>query len=46
MLHRLVALMLAIVPLSSVVTVAAPPVKHPNLLLNRDEIQQVKAKIT
>ena len=45
MLHRLVSLVLEITVLSGAVAVAAPPVKHPNLLLNRDEIEQVKAKI-
>ena len=45
MLHRLVLLMLKIIVLSGAVAVAAPPVKHPNLLLNCDEIEEVKAKI-
>ena len=45
MLHRLVPLVLEVSVFSGAVAFAAPPVKHPNLLLNRDEIQQVKAKI-
>ena len=45
MRHHLVLLVLEIIVLSGAVAVAAPPVKHPNLLLNRDEIEQVKAKI-
>jgi hypothetical protein len=40
MLHRLVPLVLEIIVLFGAVAVAAPPVKHPNLLLNRDEIEQ------
>ena len=45
MLHRQVLFVLKIIVLSGAVAVAAPPVKHPNLLLNRDEVEQVKAKI-
>ena len=45
MLHRLIPLVLEVVVFSGAVALGAPPVKHPNLLLNRDEIQQVKAKI-
>ena len=41
----LVPVVLEILVLSGAVAVAAPPVKHPNLLLNADEIKQVKAKI-
>jgi len=41
----LVPVVLEILVLSGSVAVAAPPVKHPNLLLNADEIKQVKAKI-
>ena len=45
MLYRLVPVVLEMIVLYSAVAVAAPPVKHPNLLLNRDEIEQVKARI-
>jgi ribosomal protein S4 len=45
MAHRSVSLMLQIIVLSGAVAVAAPPVRHPNLPLNRDEITQVKTKI-
>lgn len=43
--HSLLPLVFGITVLCGAVAVAAPPVKHPNLLLNRDEIEQVKAKI-
>ena len=45
MLRRLVPLVIATIVLCGEVAVSAPPVKHPNLLLSRDEIEQVKAKI-
>ena len=44
MLRRLVLPVLEIIVLSGTAAVSAPPVKHPNLLLNRDEIERVKAK--
>jgi len=45
MFHRLVPVVFPILVLSVAAAVAASPAKHPNLLLNRDEIAQVKAKI-
>lgn len=45
MSHRLVPVVFQIIMLTGAVAFAAPPPKHPNLLLNRDEIEQVKAKI-
>ncbi len=43
--HRLALLVFQILVLCFAVARAAPAAQHPNLLLNRDEIEQVKAKV-
>ncbi len=45
MRDRLVPVVLPILVLSGAAAAQDPPAKHPNLLLDREEIQQVKAKI-
>ncbi len=45
MLNHKTRLVLEMVALFSAMAISAAPVKHPNLLLNPDEIAQVKMKI-
>jgi hypothetical protein len=43
--RRLAPLVFQIIVLCCAVAIVAPAAQHPNLLLNRNEIEQVKAKV-